>query len=65
MRSDFSVKIKAKDTMGLDYSLVCNIGSRVVWVSMKVIYYQVLIVCLVVMGGVEGYLLTTYNVAVI
>ena len=28
-------KTKMKDTMSLDYSSVCKIGSRVVWVSMK------------------------------
>ena len=31
-------KTKIRDTMSLDYSSVCNIGSRVVWVSMKKIH---------------------------
>ena len=31
-------KTNTKDAMGLDYSLVCNIESRVVWVSMKEIF---------------------------
>ena len=36
MRSDFSSKTRAKDTASLDYySPVYNIGSRVVWVTMK------------------------------
>ena len=34
-------KTKTKDTMSLDYSSVCNIGSRTVWVSMKEIYHVV------------------------
>ena len=33
-------KTKTKDTMSLDYSSVCNTGSRVVWVSIKEIYYS-------------------------
>ena len=31
-------KTKIKDTMSLVYSSVCNIGSRVVWVSVNKIY---------------------------
>ena len=42
-------KTKTNDTMSLEYSSVCNIGSRVVWVSMKEIY-----TC---HEGVERYLL--------
>ena len=45
-----------KDAMGLDYSSVCNIGSRTVWVSMKEIYHLVM--------GVEQYILTSSNYGV-
>ena len=38
MRSDFSFKKNTGDTMSLDYSSVCNIGSRIGWVSMKEIH---------------------------
>ena len=31
-------KTKTKDTMRLDYSSVCYIGSRIGWVSMKEIF---------------------------
>ena len=33
-------KTKTKDTMSLEYSSVCNIGSRIGWVSMKEICYN-------------------------
>ena len=48
-------KRKTKYTVSLDYSSVCNIGSRVVWVSMEEIYYQVLFSH---GPGVERYILT-------
>ena len=31
-------KTKAKDTMSLDYSSICSIGSMIGWVSMKEIF---------------------------
>ena len=31
-------RLKTKDTMSLDYSSVCNIGSRIVWASMREVY---------------------------
>ena len=32
---------RTKNTMSLDYSSVCNIGSRIGWVSMKKMYDQI------------------------
>ena len=37
-------KTSKKDTMSLDYSSICNIGSRIEGVSMKDIYYYYFIV---------------------
>ena len=45
VRSAFSLKTKTKDTMSLDYSSVCNIGSRE-------IYYLVM--------GAERYILARH-----
>ena len=31
-------KTRTKNTMSLDYSLICNIGSRIGWVSIEEIH---------------------------
>ena len=42
-------KIKTKHTMSLSYSSICNMGSRIGWVSLKEIYQ--------VLGCIEQYII--------